>query len=144
MPNSGNMAVPLCFLAFGQEGLEFGIIVYTAISMGQFTLSVLLSPLVLSSLRELARISLIYTAVAALALMAVDYVIPNWLANTARMYGRLVIPLMLIALGVSLASLNHMDCQGALLCLWRVLPSVWVLALVSSNCLIYRAWREAS
>ena len=58
------------------------------------------------SLKKLARVPLIYTAVAALAVMAFDYVVPNWLANTARIYGQLVIPLMLIALGVSLASLK--------------------------------------
>ena len=38
--------------------------------------------------------------------MAFDYEVPNWLANTASTYGQLVSPLMLIALGVSLASLE--------------------------------------
>ena len=37
---------------------------------------------------------------AALAVMAFDYEVPNWLANTASIYGQLVISLMLIALRV--------------------------------------------
>ena len=105
MPNSGNMGLPLCFLAFGQEGLGVGIIVYTIISIGQFTFSVAVSAGSFS-LRELTRIPLIYTAIAALAVMVFDYEVPNWIANTARIYGHLVIPLMLIALGISLASLK--------------------------------------
>ena len=105
MPNSGNMGLPLCFLAFGPEGVDIGIIVYTVISMGQFTFGVAVSTGSLS-LRELTRTPLIYIAAAALAVMAFDYEVPNWLANIAGIYGQLVIPLTLIALSVSLASLK--------------------------------------
>ena len=105
MPNSGNMGLPLCFLAFGQEGLGIGIIVYTLISMGQFTFSVAVST-GRFSLKELARIPLIYTAAAALIVLALDIEVPKWIASTSRIYGQLVIPLMLIALGTSLASLK--------------------------------------
>ena len=73
--------------------------------MGKFTFSAAVST-GLFPLRELARIRLIYTTVAALAVLAFDSVVPNWLADIARIYGQLVIPLMLIALGVSLASLQ--------------------------------------
>ena len=40
MPNSVNIGLTSGFLVLSQEGLGIGIIVYTVISMGQFTFSV--------------------------------------------------------------------------------------------------------
>ena len=37
IPNTGNVGLPLSFLAFGEEGLAFAIIVYTIVSLTQFT-----------------------------------------------------------------------------------------------------------
>ena len=37
-PNSGNMGLPLCLFAFGDEGLALGIAFFTVTSVGNFTL----------------------------------------------------------------------------------------------------------
>ncbi|MEK9677245.1 MAG: AEC family transporter [Rhodospirillaceae bacterium] len=105
IPNSGNMGLPLAFIAFGQEGLGIGVIVYTVISMNQFTFSVIVSSGHFS-FRELMKIPLIYAVIAALLVMGFGLEVPAWIASTSSIYGQLVIPLMLIALGVSLASLK--------------------------------------
>jgi len=101
IPNTGNVGIPLCFLAFGELGLAFAIIVYTIVSLTQFTLGVAIAAGSFSLL-ELAKNSLIYAVLAALLVMATDYQLPFWFANTIHVFSQFAIPLMLISLGVSL------------------------------------------
>jgi predicted permease len=105
IPNTGNVGIPLCFLAFGELGLAFAIIVYTIVSLTQFTLGVAIASGSFS-LMELAKNSLIYAVLAALLVMVTDYQLPNWLANTVHIFSQFAIPLMLIMLGVSIAKLK--------------------------------------
>nr|HIL74912.1 AEC family transporter [Rhodospirillales bacterium] len=105
IPNTGNIGIPLCFLAFGELGLAFAIIVYTIVSLTQFTLGVAIAAGSFS-LMELAKNSLIYAVLAALLVMVTDYQLPNWLANTVHIFSQFAIPLMLIMLGVSIAKLK--------------------------------------
>ena len=105
IPNTGNVGLPLCFLAFGELGLAFAIIVYTIVSLTQFTLGVAIAAGSFSIL-ELGRNSLIYAVLAALLVMVTNYQLPHWIASTVHIFGQLAIPLMLIMLGVSLAKLK--------------------------------------
>ena len=105
IPNTGNVGIPLCFLAFGELGLAYSIIIYTIVSLTQFTLGVAIAA-GSYSLRELGKNSLIYAVLAALVVMLTDYHLPSWLANTVHIFGQFAIPLMLIMLGVSLAKLK--------------------------------------
>ena len=36
-PNAGNLGLPICFFAFGQEGLSLGVMFFAAMAIGQFT-----------------------------------------------------------------------------------------------------------
>jgi predicted permease len=105
IPNSGNVGLPLCFLAFGEPGLAFGIIVYTIVSLTQFTVGVAISSGTFSP-RELYKNPLIYAVLAALLVMLTKYQLPDWIVSTTYIYGQFAIPLMLIMLGVSLAKLK--------------------------------------
>ena len=105
IPNTGNIGIPLCFLAFGELGLAYSIIVYTIVSLTQFTLGLAIAAGSFS-LRELGKNSLVYAVLAALLVMVTDYQLPYWLANTVHIFGQFAIPLMLIMLGVSLAKLK--------------------------------------
>lgn len=105
IPNSGNVGLPICYLAFGDEGLAFAIIVYTIVSLFQFTVGLSISSGSFS-VRELIRNPLIYAVIAALIVMITKYDLPEWLESTTRIYGQTAIPLMLIMLGVSLARLR--------------------------------------
>ncbi len=105
IPNTGNVGIPLCFLAFGEQGLAFAIIVYAIVSLTQFTLGVAIAAGFFSIL-ELGKNSLIYAVLAALLVMVTDYQLPHWIANTVHIFGQFAIPLMLIMLGVSLAKLK--------------------------------------
>ncbi len=105
MPNTGNVGLPLCLLAFGDEGLAFAIIVYSIVSMCQFTVGVGLNAGTFS-LREFARVPLIYAVAAALVFLLTGTKPPLWIANSTKLIGQMAIPLMIVTLGVSLAKLK--------------------------------------
>jgi malate permease and related proteins len=104
-PNSGNTGLPLCLFAFGEPGLALGIAYFTVTSISNFTLGQWISSGQLSPV-ELFKTPLIYAVAMALVFMISNTIVPAWLANTSALIGSLTIPLILITLGVSLASLK--------------------------------------
>ena len=103
--NTGNMGLPLCLFAFGEQGLGLGIAVYVTNSIGQFTLT----PLVQSrgpALKTVLTTPVIYGAVIGVLLLTTGTHLPEWLGRTVGMLGDLMIPLMLLALGNTLGSLR--------------------------------------
>ena len=104
-PNAGNMGLPLCLFAFGEHGLALAIVFFAVGSTLQFTVGVGIAA-GSADPRRLLRLPLIYAVAAALIVVASGIRVPGWIANTADLLGGLTIPLMLIALGVSLARLR--------------------------------------
>jgi len=104
-PNTGNMGLPLNYLAFGDVGLALGIGVFTVYTVAQFTLGVAIASGT-ASLKALARVPLLYALAAALAFMITGHVPPKWVNVTTDLLAGLTIPLMLITLGISLARLK--------------------------------------
>lgn len=103
--NNGNMGLPLTLFAFGEPGLALGICAFVISSIGNFTLGMGLVSGELS-FRQMAKNAVIYTIAAALAFQWWGVPVPKWLANTTEIIGGISIPLMLLALGVSLARLK--------------------------------------
>lgn len=104
-PNIGNVGLPVCYLAFGDQGLALAIaffVVYVAI---QFTVGIAVVAGGFS-FRTLLTMPVIPATLIAMLFLLTDTAIPKWLLNTTDMIGDLTIPLMLFTLGVSLASLK--------------------------------------
>ncbi|MAG96338.1 MAG: AEC family transporter [Alphaproteobacteria bacterium] len=107
-PNAGNMGLPLCLFAFGEKGLALGIAFFTVTSLGNFTIGAAIAA-GSTSWHVLVRTPLIYAIAAAALFVFSGSAPPAWLANTTRLIGGLMIPLLLITLGVSLARLKVAD-----------------------------------
>jgi malate permease and related proteins len=103
--NAGNIGLPLCLFAFGEEGLALAMAVYIAGSVTQFTLAPMLQSRA-PALRTLIRTPVVYATVIGLALLASGTVLPQWLARSISLCGNIAIPLMLLALGNTLAGLG--------------------------------------
>lgn len=103
--NTGNMGLPLCLFAFGQEGLALAIVGFATTSILHFTLGQWLYAGT-GSPAAMFRSPLIYSIALALLVYALDWTVPAWLANSTRLLGDFTIPLMLLTLGVSLARLK--------------------------------------
>src|SRR3546814_4742415 len=104
-PNAGNMGLPICLFTFGEHGLALAVSCFAAMVILQFTVGVGIAAGRVS-LRMVATSPVIYAVIAALPVLAFDLAVPEMAAKTLRLLGGFTIPLMLIALGVSLAKLE--------------------------------------
>ena len=103
--NTGNLGLPLCLFAFGEEGLGLAVAIYVTNSLLQFTFVPLLHTRV-SIVRTLFGTPMLYGAVAGLAVVVGGVPVPTWLATTVASIGDLLIPLMLMALGNTIGGLK--------------------------------------
>ncbi len=103
--NTGNMGLPLTYLAFGDLGLGLAIAVFTVHSVTMFTIGPALASGSISW-RAAARVPILYAVPPALGFMLTDAVPPQWINATTELLGNITIPMMLIALGVSLSRLQ--------------------------------------
>ncbi|MBV2133060.1 AEC family transporter [Pseudomonas sp. MAP12] len=120
-PNTGNMGLPISLYAFGEHGLALAVAFFLMLSVGHFTLGMILSGAE-PSWRKLLVNPIILSLGAALVVMLFDLELPRWLANTVNLLSGTAIPMMLITLGVSLASIRvqHLG-RGMLLGALRIL-----------------------
>ena len=103
--NTGNMGLPLCLFAFGQEGLGLAVAVFVTNSVGQFTLTPILQSRS-SVLRTLVTTPVVYGAAIGTVVLSFDVQLAGWIATTIGLLGNLMIPLMLLALGHTLGGLR--------------------------------------
>ena len=103
--NSGNMALPLALLAFGEEGLAVAILYYVSVSLLVYTVGIYMAKGG-DGFREIFRLPLIYATVAGIGLTALDIEVPEPVTVTMTMLGDATIPLMLLSLGYRLESIE--------------------------------------
>ncbi|MEC7593245.1 MAG: AEC family transporter, partial [Pseudomonadota bacterium] len=129
-PNCGNMGVPLCLFAFGEIGLGMGIAFFAVMVLFQFTIGIAIAAGDIS-LRFILRTPMVYAVFAAVGLLMFDLRLPEWLSNTVHLFAGLTIPVMLMALGVSLAALGISKLRDSLsIALSRILIGLLVGPLV--------------
>ena len=112
MPNSGNLGLPLVLLAFGDDGLAKGVAFYFVVAIVQYSLM----PIVVAgtfSIKTILKEPLIWAVAAAMAFRFTDAAVPQTIADTTKILGGMMIPVMLILLGVAIAQLGFRDLQTA-------------------------------
>ena len=114
-PNVGNMGLPVCMLAFGQEGLALALAFFMVLSVAHFPAGILLAGgKRAGGLKALWRMPILYAIALALLLLWQGWQLPAPVANSVRLIGGMTIPLMLITLGVSLQRLRVHQWRQAL------------------------------
>ena len=102
--NTGNMGLPLCLFAFGEQGLVYGIVIFATMVVLQFTFGLWLVSGEASPMKAL-RHPLLHAAVLGAVFSWAGIDLPRWIDNALDLAGQPAIPLMLLALGASMASL---------------------------------------
>lgn len=104
-PNTGNMGLPISLYAFGEHGLALAVAFFLTLSVFQFTLGLAISGTA-ASFKAFVRNPIVISLAGAMPIIFLGVELPRWLANTVDLLGGMSIPLMLLTLGVSLASLR--------------------------------------
>ncbi|HSX51961.1 MAG TPA: AEC family transporter [Cellvibrio sp.] len=109
-PNNGNMGLPLCLFAFGQTGLALALGSFMVMMVATFTVGLLLVTTsdggIFKRIEAIFKQPVIYSMIIAVLLLVTHTELPRWISNTLELLGGIAIPLMTIALGVSLATLK--------------------------------------
>jgi predicted permease len=103
--NTGNLGLPLCLFAFGEQGLALAIPYFVV----NIVLLFIIGPAVASgsySAKAALQTPAIWAIVLAFIFIHFDVDFPKWVANSLKLLSDFVIPMMLLALGVSLAQLR--------------------------------------
>ena len=96
-------------------GLALAVAFFLSLSSFQFTLGIAISGGA-ATLRSLLKNPIVVSLALALPVIFFDVHLPLWLSNTVDLVGGMVIPLMLLTLGVSLASIRlHHVASGLLI-----------------------------
>lgn len=103
--NTGNMGLPICLFAYGEQGLALALPFFTIALLGQFSIGIAVAA---GQFRPLALLGnpVLWSVVVAVVLMVLDVQLPLWADNTLTLLGQFTIPLMLLALGAALANLR--------------------------------------
>ena len=104
-PNAGNMGIPLCLFAFGDEGLALAVSFFAAMSLTQFTLGLTVAS-GRFTVRDVIRNPVLWAVALSVFLLLTDAALPRWMDGTVDVIAGFVIPLMLMSMGISLSRLK--------------------------------------
>lgn len=111
-PNTGNIGLPLAYMAFGEKGLALGVAYFIVISISQYTIGYGIAAGTLSAKRLLQQ-PLIYAVIISLTVVSTNIPVPLWIVKTTELISGIVIPALLMVLGYSLAQLKITDLKLA-------------------------------
>ena len=132
--NSGNLGLPLMVLAFGEKALAPAVILFIVENTLHFSVGMkIMNPTF--SLRQIVKIPMVAATLLGLAFNGLHIQIPNILLKPIDLIGQIAIPLMLVSLGIRLATDTikhiHIGLSAAIIC-----PLSGLLSLVIVNAFI--------
>jgi predicted permease len=113
-PNTGNLGLPLALFAFGQEGLDAAVIVFTAVSIFHYSLG-----LVIVSGRAgpaaVLRMPVMHAAALGLLCTLLGWRPPDAAMRGVELLGDAAVPVMLVSLGIRMRTVRLQTLRPALL-----------------------------
>ena len=105
LPNTGNMGVPICLIAYGTEGLGVASAIASVIILFHFTIGVLLAKKSFS-LDILIKNVPIYAIILSVIFLYFEWEVPGYIENTTFLLTYTTIFLVLMSLGIALTRLK--------------------------------------
>ncbi len=112
--NIGNMGLPVCLFAYGNEGVALAIVVFAVFMVGQFTIALYLYSGSVSA-ASLFKNPIVVSVIVSVLILISGVKPPEWIMKVSRLLGEITIPLMLLTLGVSLRRMKVFNIGRAVL-----------------------------
>ena len=124
--NTGNLGLPVCFLAFGQEGLAYAMTFFAVQCLLLFSFG---DAIVAGKvdLAKIARSPILHAVWLGVLARTLDVSLPQIANQTLLLLGQLAIPLMLITLGVSLAGMRASELTSTMI--WSGIRTLLALSI---------------
>jgi len=119
--NTGNLGLPVCFLAFGEEGLAYAITFFSVQCLLLFSIGDAIFAGSINWRRVLSS-PILHSVWLGVVVRMLDVTVPPVVQQSLELLGQIVIPLMLITLGVSLASMRAAQLPSTVL--WSFIRTV--------------------
>lgn len=103
--NTGNLGLPVCFFAYGETGLAYAMAFFSVQCLLLFSIgdAVLAGS---ASIKPMLRSPILHSVWMGTLVRYMELPVPQFMMDTVSLLGQLVIPIMLITLGVSLAKMS--------------------------------------
>ncbi len=124
--NTGNLGLPVCFLAFGEEGLAYAMTFFAVQCLLLFSVG----DTIISGafdLKRIVRSPILHAVWLGVLVRSLNMELPAIAAQTLQLLGQIVIPIMLITLGVSLAGMRAAQLPSNML--WALIRTVLALCV---------------
>lgn len=112
--NTGNLGLPVCFLAFGEQGLAYAMTFFAVQCLLLFSLGDIIIAKS-ADLKRIVRSPILHAVWLGVVFRFWDIALPQIAQQTLQLLGQMVIPVMLITLGVSLAGMRASQLPSAIL-----------------------------
>ncbi len=135
LPNTGNMGLPICLFAYGEQGLGIAGAIASLIILFHFTLGVSLSSKKLN-LDVIIKSPAFYSIIISLIFIYFKIDMPNFVVNTTMLLTYSTIFLILMSLGIALTRLKVFSFDKALISsIARVVigPIIGFLIIITFN-----------
>lgn len=124
--NTGNLGLPVCFLAFGEEGLAYAITFFAVQCLLLFSIGEAIFAERLSW-RRLFSSPILHAVWLGVVFRIFDVPLPAIALSSLELLGQIVIPIMLITLGVSLSGMRAAQWRTTLF--WSVIRTLLAMTV---------------
>ena len=114
LPNTGNMGLPICLFAYGNEGLGVAGAISSLIILFHFTLGVFLASKKLN-FEIILKSPAFYSVFVSVLILYFQIPVPNFVVNTTMLLTYATIFLILMSLGIALTRLKVFSFNKALI-----------------------------
>lgn len=124
--NTGNLGLPVCFLAFGEEGLAYAVTFFAVQCLLLFSIGDVIIAGGLN-IRRVMFSPILHAVWLGVVVRVANLEVPLIAVQSLQLLGQIVIPLMLITLGVSLAGMRVAQLPSTVL--WSVIRTLVALSV---------------